>query len=100
MRRINLIFRKELRDMFRDRRVRTMALITPSLIIIMMMYLLGFVEQTVSKPSNLKIHIVKSDNPSIEDMLKKGGMSVTELNSAQIGEQMIQAGDARLVLEI
>lgn len=95
---VMLIFKKELRDMFRDKRVRTMALVTPSLIIIMMIFMLGFVQDQVTKPSNMKIHIVKSANPLVNQLLDSKKMTSIEINSVEEGEQMIQHGDARLVI--
>ena len=44
-----IIFKKELRDMFRDKRVRMTAVITPVIMMFIFMYLFGFLEQTVAR---------------------------------------------------
>jgi sodium transport system permease protein len=92
------IVKKELRDMFRDKRVRSMSLFTPVLMMVMFVFMFGYLEDTVGKPSNLKIHIVKG-SPEVEASLRKSQMGVIEVNSVEEGKALIKKGEAKLVLE-
>jgi sodium transport system permease protein len=95
---ILLIFKKELRDMFRDKRVRSMAFITPPAIIIAMMFLIGFLETSVSQPGNFKVYFVKGAPKDVEETFRSAKWSVFEVNSVGEGKDMIQKGLARLVI--
>ncbi|HEY3781832.1 MAG TPA: ABC transporter permease [Fimbriimonadaceae bacterium] len=94
-----LIFKKELRDMFRDKRVRSMAFITPPLMIVMIMFLLGFLEMTVSKPTNQKIFFVKGAPSDIEASFRTAKWTVEEVNSPAEAEDLIRKGDAKVVID-
>lgn len=93
-----IIFQKELRDMFRDRRVRNSALIMPAFISLMMMMLFGFLQTSVGKPKNQKIHVVHNGSALIEQF-KKSGVSIVEVASVDEGKKLLQQGKARIVLE-
>lgn len=95
---ILLIYKKELRDMFRDRRVRSTALITPVVMMWVFMYLFGFLGETVTKPNNVKIHVVKP-SPFIEQFLQSKKFAPLEVNSVEEGENLIKKGDSRLVIQ-
>lgn len=93
-----VVFKKELREMFRDKRVRTGAFIMPMVIIAMIMTLFGFIVSSVGKPENTKIHVIKSDSP-ILDALRKAKFKIIEVDSVEAGQKLVRDGAARLVLK-
>lgn len=94
-----VVFRKELRDMFRDRRVRTSAFIMPIVLIMALMYLFGTVISGISKPQNIKVHVVKTSDP-LERVLRAAGMSVTEVSSLDEGKRLLQNGSAKVIVDL
>ena len=82
--------------MFRDKRVRNMAFFTPTFMIIMFLFLFGYLQTTLSKPENYKVHVV-GDTKIVQPLL--GKMQVIGIPSVAVGKQMIQRGEARVVLE-
>ncbi|MEQ1822994.1 MAG: ABC transporter permease [Fimbriimonadaceae bacterium] len=92
------IYLKELRDMFRDKRVRANALFMPAMIIIMTFTLLGFVIEAVNKPSNQTIHVVNGDS-SFAKALEKGDVKIVKVDSVEEGKKLIEAGKATVVLD-
>lgn len=96
---IFVVMRKELREMFRDKRVRNSAFVMPIFIMIMMLFLFSFLGNVLGKASNQKIHVVKTTNPLVE-VLKKAKINVIEVPTEAAGEKMIREGSARLLLNI
>lgn len=92
-----IIFRKEFREMLRDKRVRSSAFFAPLIMIFMMMILFGFLGDTLSKPSNQKVYVVKADNVVIHE-LEAEKLNVIFLDTVADGEKMIQDGKASVVL--
>lgn len=84
--------------MFRDKRVRNVAFVMPSLIIVMLMFLLGFLQDRVSEPSNIKLYIVSGMPGEIQKELKDSKAQVFEINSVNEGKELIQEGKANIVL--
>ena len=56
--------------MFRDKRVRSGAIFWPIAMIVMFLYLFGFLASTLSKPENLKVHVVKGESALAEAFKK------------------------------
>ena len=100
MQAILTVYKKELRDMFRDKRVRRTTLLMPSVTIFIFVFLFGFIDSAVSTPSNVKIHYVTGCQPDVIDYLKSSQVTLIEVPSVDKGEELIKSGDARLVLEV
>lgn len=94
-----IVFWKETREMFRDKRVRSGAFVWPIVMIVLFLYLFGFVASTISKPENLKVHIVGSKG-ALADELSKAKLNTQFVDSMADGEQLIRDGKARVVLEL
>lgn len=92
------IFLKEAREMLRDKRVRSGAIIMPIVMMMMFMFLFGFLTDTLSKPSNVKVSVI-GGGPLVE-ALKAAKMQVTELKSVSEAEAKIRKGDVRVALEM
>jgi len=95
------IFKKELREMFRDKRVINGAFVAPIFLIVLMLLLFGSLEKSLSKPKPPTLHIVKagSDNSIVKSMKEAKGMKVVLVDSMKDGIDKIQQGDAKVVLQ-
>lgn len=93
------IYLKELREMFRDKRVRSGALFWPIAMIVMFLMLFGFLASTLSKPENLKVHVVKGEG-ALAEAFKKAKLNVQTVDSMAAGEQLIRDGKARVVMAL
>lgn len=91
------VARKELREALRDKRVRGSAIIAPMFMMLFVLSLIGFIGKLVGKAENQRLHIVRTSN-SIVDVLKKSGMKIEEVDSAEAGEKLIKDGKAEVVL--
>lgn len=91
------ICKKELREMFRDKRVRSNALYSPMIIMLVVLAMIGFLVETISKPSNQVIHVVNTNNEYAQGLLKSP-MKVITLKSVDEGKQMIRDGKAKVVV--
>src|SRR5262249_54308458 len=60
------VYKKEVRELMRDRRVRSSAIIGPFLMVFVMMSVMGAAIKTATSKGNVKIHIVK---PSANNLL-------------------------------
>ncbi|MCC7435659.1 MAG: ABC transporter permease [Methanoregulaceae archaeon] len=98
MRPAQIIFMKELREMFRDKRVRSGALVTPVFLVFSILLLFGFIIDTLARPENMKLSIIGS-GPLVEQ-LKAAKVTVDVIPSVAEAEAKIRAGKARLVLEM
>jgi sodium transport system permease protein len=92
------VTRKEVREMLRDKRVRNAALVAPMFITFLMLFLFGFLGETIGKSENQRIHIVRTDNP-IVDQLKKDKFNVIFIDSLADGQKLIRDGKASAVLD-
>lgn len=94
------IFRKETREMFRDKRVRSSAFITPPLILIMMISLIGMIEGAVKKPATIKLHVVGDAKSMPADLMPKDGpVKIEVVPSFEKGEELLRQGKAKVVLQ-
>lgn len=98
MRPAQIIFMKELREMFRDKRVRSGALVTPVILVFSILLLFGFIIDTLARPENMKLSIIGS-GPLVEQ-LKAAKVTVDVIPSVAEAKAKIRAGKARLVLEM
>lgn len=92
------VFRKELMDMLRDKRVRSAAFIMPALLIFMMMFIFGTVLSSVGKPQETEIHYVGKSSDMLYVAIRKAGFKVKVLSSAENGRKLLDAGSARAVV--
>jgi sodium transport system permease protein len=90
------VARKELREMFRDRRVRT-AMIMPVLMVYLIMQFFGFIGDAAQSATKQSVYIVQSSNPAVA-AISGSGMLVKTVKSVEEGEQMIRSGKAGVVL--
>lgn len=92
------VFRKEAREMLRDKRVRSGALVTPLIMMLMLIMLFGFITDSLGKKQNLKVHVIGS-GPFV-DQLKAAKINVQTLSSVAEAEQKIKKGEVRVALEV
>ena len=94
-----VVLKKELKEMFRDKRVRTGAFIMPIVIMFMLMGVFGFVIGAVKDTHNTKIHVVSSNSPIIA-AFKKAKLTVIEVQDVAKGQELIRKGEARVLLDV
>jgi sodium transport system permease protein len=92
-----LIFTKELREMMRDKRVRSSALFGPIFLIIIILFLFGFIMEQVTKPQNQKIHVVNAQNTFVES-LRKDKVQIISVSDESEARRLVAQGQARAVL--
>ena len=93
-----IIFKKELRDMFRDKRVRMTAFITPVIMMWIFVSLFGFLAQNVGKPHGIRVYVVKG-SPQLYDLLDPDTYRREEVASVEDGLSLIRSGKAQLVVQ-
>lgn len=97
-----IVFKKEVREMLRDKRVRSAMFFGPVFSIVLMMFLFGVIFSSVKKASKTTIHVVKSDDPATKAFianLKKAELQIKEVDSTKAAEEGIKKGDIRLALD-
>jgi sodium transport system permease protein len=94
------VFRKELRELMRDKRVFYGAFVGPIFLILLMLQLFTMVEKAFTKPGGLKVHVVRTAaEPSIIAKLKKDKtLQVVYVSSVSEGEKLVRDGAAKAVL--
>jgi len=91
------VVRKELTEMFRDKRVRFNAFIMPIFLIVAIVQLLGFIINTAASATKTTVYVVKGDAP-IDETMTKGGLGVKTVATVDEGIKLIQQEKAKLVL--
>lgn len=94
---ILVVFKKEIKEIFRDKRVRTNTIIMPAVIMLLMLSMMGFISG-IGEKSNQIVHVVKTDNKLVK-MLKDEKVQVVEIPTEAEGLRLVRAGKARVVLE-
>lgn len=93
------IFKKELFEMLRDRRVVVGSFLMPALVIFMMFQLIGMIEGSVKKQRSAPITLVdRGENPLASQALKQN--EIETVKTAEEGKKRIKDGKAKLVLDI
>jgi sodium transport system permease protein len=91
------VYRKEMRDMLRDKRTRFGAFVMPVLLMMVMVGVLGVVTTAVSTAKAEKVHLVTGGGP-LAALLKAQKADVVEVPDVATGEKWIREGKARVVL--
>lgn len=91
-----IVWRKELRDLLRDRRVRNNAFVMPMILVIVILALFGLITR-VGEKQNQKVHVVGGDNAFVAAM-RQAKFQVMTLASVEEGQKLVREGKARLVL--
>jgi len=93
------VFRKEAREMLRDKRTRSAALFGPIFLMIFFVCGMGSVIGSVAKPQSQTVHYVGKSDPILAELSLKG-IQLKELKSVAEGEDLIRKDKAKLVLEL
>lgn len=98
-----IVFKKEWREMLRDKRVRKAMIFGPIFSVAITMMLFGIIFSSVEKASKTTIHLIKGpSDPAVDafrQALTKAGMTVEEVPSVAVAKQKIEKGDIRLALD-
>jgi sodium transport system permease protein len=95
-----LIFMKEAREMLRDKRVVNAAFIAPVFMIVLFIFLFGFIQQTVSKKSDVKLAVVKDEsNPLVRELQENDTLKLTFVDSVDEGRKLRDDAKVGAVVE-
>ncbi len=97
------VFKKEVRDILRDKRSRSAMVVGPFFSVFLMFALFGIIGASVKKAATTTIHVVGKPQGKIDEAIvnamKKGEIKVEEVATVEAGEKLIKDGKARLVLD-
>ena len=98
-----IVFKKEWREMLRDKRVKRAMLFGPIFSVILMMMMFGVIFSSVDKATKTSIYVVKGNrDASVTEFLgalDKSGMKVIDIDSVEAAKKGIMKGDVRLALD-
>lgn len=97
-----IVLKKELREMLRDKRVRSAMFFGPIFSIVLMMVMFGVIFSSVKKATKTTVHVVKTSDAGSSQFIKAletGGIQIKELASIEEAEKKIKAGEVRLALD-
>jgi sodium transport system permease protein len=94
------VYLKELRDMLRDRRTRGSAFIGPFMTVFLMLFMFGFLADTLGKPKGQTIYFVqRADVKELANLFTQTGVTVKFVATPAEGEAKIHAGTAHVLLD-
>ncbi len=95
-----LVFRKEVRETFRDKRVVNGAFVAPVFIILMFVLVFGTVQRSVTQPPKPSVALVGQAKGEVESRLL-GGVAgkVTRVANREEGQRLLKEGKVRLVVD-
>ncbi len=93
------VYKKELREMLRDKRTRGAALFGPIFLMIFFICGFGTVIGNVAKPQGQVVHYVSGPDPLLVSLFMKQ-VTLKELASVSEGQELIKKDKAQLVIEI
>jgi len=96
-----IIFKKELREMLRDKRVRSAMFFGPIFSIFLTMSLFAVVIGSVKKATKTTIHVLNvndAGSKSFVEAMKKAGLQIKDLKSINEAEAKIKKGEVRLAV--
>lgn len=98
-----IVFKKEWREMLRDKRVKRAMIFGPVFSVAIMMMLFGVIFSSVAKATKTSVYVVKGPrDTAVTDflsLLDKGGMKIIDIDSVETAKQGIKKGDIRLALD-
>jgi len=101
MKRAKYVFQKELREMMRDRRVFVSAIIGPVFLIVLMIFLMGYLQDTLTKPKEITLHVYagKGSNNFVNQLQKTDKLRIVTYQSKAEGEKLVKDGTIKMLLE-
>ena len=98
-----IVFKKEWREMLRDKRVKKAMLFGPIFSVVLMMMMFGVIFSSVDKASKTSVYVVKGNrDPAVTGflaLLEKAEMKVIDVDSVDAAKKGIVKGDIRLALD-
>lgn len=91
------VFRKEIREIIRDKRVRNAATIMPLFVVALMMSLFGFMGNVVNKDAKRKVHVVATSSPLLGKLRQTKNLEIVDIPTEEAGVKLIRDGKARIV---
>lgn len=100
MKRIKHVFNKELREMMRDKRVFVSAIVGPVFLIVLMIFLMGFLQDSLTKPKEITLHVYsgKGENSFVKQLQKTDKIKLVNHTSLAEGEKLVKDGSIKLLL--
>lgn len=100
MKRTKHVFQKELREMMRDRRVFVSAIVGPIFLIVLMIFLMGYLQDTLTKPKEITLHVYagKGSNNFVNQLEKADKLKIVTYQSKSEGEKLVKDGTIKLLL--
>ncbi|MBL8064389.1 MAG: ABC transporter permease [Chthonomonadaceae bacterium] len=96
----SLVFKKEIREIFRDKRFRTGAFVMPAFFVFIFVMMFGTITSGVSKKKEQTFAIVGSTmDPEIDTLVKSISKSIVFVKSQDEGRKLLRSGKVALVLE-
>jgi len=98
----SLIFRKETREMLRDKRVLTSAIFGPIFLVVLFLVLFGFLMDTLRKPKTQNLLVLESDraSPFIQSLEKAPILDLKYVKDAHTGQELVRTGKEKALLEV
>ena len=100
---ILIVFKKEWREMLRDKRVKKAMIFGPVFSVAIMMMLFGVIFSSVAKATKTTISVVKGPRDTAVTAflgaIEKAGMKVVDVDSVDAAKKGITKGDIRLALD-
>jgi len=91
------VFRKEIREIVRDKRVRNAATVMPLFVVALLMSLFGVIGGVVNKDAKRRIHVVASASPYLAQLRKAKNLEIVEVPTEAAGVKLVEDGKARLL---
>jgi len=100
MKRAAHVFRKEIREMMRDKRVFISAIVGPIFLIVLMIFLMGYLQDTLTQPKQIVLHVFegKGQNSFLKQLQRSEKLKVVTYASREDGEKRVRDGDIKLLL--
>lgn len=94
------MFRKEFRETFRDKRVRTGAFIMPIFMIVLFVMVFGMIEESVTKKEKQAFAVVGTTlDPAAQKLTDVLAKDIVHVKSREEGVKLLQRGKVKLVLD-
>ena len=98
-----IVFKKEWREMLRDKRVKRAMIFGPVMSVAIMMMLFGVIFSSVSKATKSSVYVIKGPRDeavkNLLSILDAAGMKTIDIDSVEAAKKGIAKGDIRLALD-